>query len=467
MDKKTRLSLLGYEATLTVAASDAIARVRAKADYICDGTDDDIQIQTAIDALPAAGGLVTLSEGNFVVGSVIDLVSNSGIRGLGNSTIITAVNGFGLQSVLRANAVTDVVMRDLQIDGNIIGNPRSGDPDNQNGVEINGSDRFWLENLYIHDTPDNAIGVMHDCSGGFINGNRTISPGWHGIMLWDDVHNVVVKGNYVRGATNNVGIVAEKTAGLDPSTYNIISNNIVEACYRGIVDIDSNFVNISHNIIYDGTLRSIEIVTSEQDVIGVNIVGNVMHNQSGENVITFATPTGDLVQDCIVADNIIYGCVNYAMFIGKSYRVLICNNIMTGNAGGIRFTGAGHDSVSIIGNISDNTNWDIFDLMGSNHYITDNSFLSPNKIHGVLASATIKDNIGYVSENEGAAANINDGGTIAHGLSGTPSVAVASPSVASEIVSVTGLGAANITVAIKEDDGTPGTQQTIYWRAWL
>jgi hypothetical protein len=67
----------------------------------------------------------------------------------------------------------------------------------------------------------------------------------------------------------------------------------------------------------------------------------------------------------------------------------------------------------------------------------------------------------------GAATSIGDGGTIAHGLSGTPSVAIVSPSVASEMVSVTGLDGTNITVAIKKDDGTAGTSQTIYWRAYL
>jgi len=81
--------------------------------------------------------------------------------------------------------------------------------------------------------------------------------------------------------------------------------------------------------------------------------------------------------------------------------------------------------------------------------------ISPNTLNGT------------VYENKGATASVTDGGTIAHGLAGTPTVAVVSPSVASEMVSVTGLDGTNITVAIKQDDGTAGTSQTIYWRAWL
>ena len=68
---------------------------------------------------------------------------------------------------------------------------------------------------------------------------------------------------------------------------------------------------------------------------------------------------------------------------------------------------------------------------------------------------------------DGAAATVADGGTIAHGLADTPRVVLVQASVASEMASVTAIGATTFTVAIKKDDGTPGTTQTIYWRAYL
>jgi hypothetical protein len=75
-------------------------------------------------------------------------------------------------------------------------------------------------------------------------------------------------------------------------------------------------------------------------------------------------------------------------------------------------------------------------------------------------------NRGYVTESHGAAASITDGGTIAHGCAAAPTVATVSGSVAGEIVTVTSIDATNITVAIKAADGTtPGTSQTVYWRA--
>jgi len=67
--------------------------------------------------------------------------------------------------------------------------------------------------------------------------------------------------------------------------------------------------------------------------------------------------------------------------------------------------------------------------------------------------------------NYGATASIADGGTITHSINGTPTLVTATGSVASEIVTVTAIGSTTFTVAIKQDDGTAGTSQTIYWRA--
>lgn len=50
-----------------IAASDSSARMKAKADYVCDGVADNVEIQAAIDALPDTGGRVFLAEGTFYI----------------------------------------------------------------------------------------------------------------------------------------------------------------------------------------------------------------------------------------------------------------------------------------------------------------------------------------------------------------------------------------------------------------
>ena len=53
------------EHVIKVAAYNSPASIQANADYLCDGTDDQVEIQAAIDSLTSGGGTVELSEGIF------------------------------------------------------------------------------------------------------------------------------------------------------------------------------------------------------------------------------------------------------------------------------------------------------------------------------------------------------------------------------------------------------------------
>jgi hypothetical protein len=72
-----------------VAANDAPADVKNQADYVCDGANDDVQVQAAIDAL-ASGGMVLLSQGTFTLGDTLSLGANVRLAGQGRATILTS-----------------------------------------------------------------------------------------------------------------------------------------------------------------------------------------------------------------------------------------------------------------------------------------------------------------------------------------------------------------------------------------
>lgn len=61
------------------------------ADYLCDGTADDVEIQAAIDWLSSVlgGGTVQLTEGIFNIAATINLASNIILRGGGDATCLT------------------------------------------------------------------------------------------------------------------------------------------------------------------------------------------------------------------------------------------------------------------------------------------------------------------------------------------------------------------------------------------
>lgn len=81
----------GRAAACVIAASEAPDPVKAQADYVCDGTDDQVEIQAAIDAMGTAspaGGLIMLSKGTFYIGATISL----------NNAINVSLCGQGMES---------------------------------------------------------------------------------------------------------------------------------------------------------------------------------------------------------------------------------------------------------------------------------------------------------------------------------------------------------------------------------
>lgn len=91
--------VLGPPNGLFVAASNATDHEKDRADYLCDGTADDVQIQAAINALDATnGGRVTLSSGTFNISSQVATSRPLTLIGAGSSStfILIAVGLTGI-----------------------------------------------------------------------------------------------------------------------------------------------------------------------------------------------------------------------------------------------------------------------------------------------------------------------------------------------------------------------------------
>jgi len=69
-------------------------------------------------------------------------------------------------------------------------------------------------------------------------------------------------------------------------------------------------------------------------------------------------------------------------------------------------------------------------------------------------------------ETWGATDSTADNTAITHGIGSAPTAVICTPSVAAEFCSVTTIGATTFTVALKKHDGSAGTSQTVYWRAF-
>lgn len=85
-----------------VAANDAPTVVKNKADFVCDGTADDVQIQAAIDAAKAqGGGTVQLSVGTFNLAATLQITGNTDEDNADSITLL----GVGQQATLLNVAV--------------------------------------------------------------------------------------------------------------------------------------------------------------------------------------------------------------------------------------------------------------------------------------------------------------------------------------------------------------------------
>lgn len=101
-----------------VAASDASAIERAQADYTCDGTADEVQIQAAINSV-SAGGVVFLSTGSFYTSATITITTPITLVGSGfNVTGINLRFNGDMVSIGSGSYQTLGGIRDMALDGN-------------------------------------------------------------------------------------------------------------------------------------------------------------------------------------------------------------------------------------------------------------------------------------------------------------------------------------------------------------
>ena len=76
--------------TIVIAASNSSATDKAQADYTCDGINDHIEIQTAVDNLLGNGGTVLLLNGTFYISNAVKISMPTGqINIIGNDSILT------------------------------------------------------------------------------------------------------------------------------------------------------------------------------------------------------------------------------------------------------------------------------------------------------------------------------------------------------------------------------------------
>lgn len=153
-DTANRLKFSG--GTRVVASVTAPARVKATAAYVCDGTQDQVQINQAItDTLAEGGGTVRLSAGEFMLGDNILVPQGSSltIEGSGWGTSVrtsAASNRYAFN--FTGPGSTTVTIRDMVINGDHTAQTTSG-----GGIWASNAVQCHFENLRFTGCFDESI----------------------------------------------------------------------------------------------------------------------------------------------------------------------------------------------------------------------------------------------------------------------------------------------------------------------
>ena len=103
---------------LIVAANDSTQAEKDSADYVADGTGDQVEINAALTA--AAGGKVYLLPGTYVASATILIPNNTTLAGSGPGTVIELADLDATDNLIENSDTTTgtgVVIRDLKLDG--------------------------------------------------------------------------------------------------------------------------------------------------------------------------------------------------------------------------------------------------------------------------------------------------------------------------------------------------------------
>lgn len=160
-------------------------------DYLCDGTDDQEEINAAIQALPETGGEIVILDGTYnITASIVLDRANSTLRGNGSATVLKRMWDSSTQEGIVNVSADNCTVCDLCFDGNKVAYTSN----NNRGVNISGSKICVTGNTYNNNKSD---GIYVSGSGNTITGNTCNDNSSYGIHVRGN------GGNTVAGNTCN------------------------------------------------------------------------------------------------------------------------------------------------------------------------------------------------------------------------------------------------------------------------
>ena len=228
------------------------------ADFVCDGTNDHVEIQQAIDNLPSGGGSVYLREGIYDIGATITLNNNVALIGAGAGTWLYLANNVD-DDVIYGTGLDNLLVADLRIYGNGANNTGG------HGIYILNAWKFRIEDVWVENCDKDGINLTF-CWYSTVSNSILDGNGQYGIT--------------VAGASQNVNVVGNVCTG------NVVGGLYLEALYWSTVSGNTTEGNLWGIVAWAG---------SESNAItGNTVVGNSEHGIYGHNS-KYNTITGNVI----------------------------------------------------------------------------------------------------------------------------------------------------------------------------
>jgi hypothetical protein len=319
-----------------VAASDASNLDKAQADVVCDGVQDDVDIQAGIDYVADYGGTVLLTAGTFYVASTIVPADKVSIYGQGMGVTVLSFDHSVSDDAI--GDVTSGTLSDVTI-GRMTIIDTLGTPVQSWGVALGGwtDGAATLSNIEFYEIECEECGLwlanvtsprciirncyIHDLTAG----DRALGTPW-----CDDA---IIK-------ENQIDTVAQMGIGCQGSTGLIIMGNTitgsgVDGTYYGIDTSSSTLVNIVGNYVYApfGIL-------SEDSTGLISVTGNILRGEAtsaGTGIQVWRTATGkDQASRIIISNNNISEIKAGVVVLDEADATITANKIHSIGQYGVR-----------------------------------------------------------------------------------------------------------------------------------
>jgi parallel beta-helix repeat protein len=290
----------GTEAIL-VAATDSSAADKAAADYIADGTDDQVQINAALTSADPAGsgrktGKVYLFGGTYTThqtnntNATILVPNNVTLAGAGSGTVVRLGDIDATDNLIENSdktTGTGVIIRDMKLDGQDTANTAG----TQSGIYLNTigngtTQGAKIVNVEARDFRDIGI-VLDDSDNSIVERSATIGSGYGISISWGSTNNTITGNKFQSNSSTGMYLN-------DGTHNNITSNNLLNNGSGGVnFESSSQFNTFTGNSLRGNGGNSIRVASSYNTITGnivyangdaIDFVGATYNTVSGNNV---------------------------------------------------------------------------------------------------------------------------------------------------------------------------------------